>query len=279
MDNSLNLIDKLKNLTMTNRKCILIVVILVFVISGVVLGYNWAKTDVVSAPVEKSKEAGESVFPEVRWNKYVNHQLGFSIEFPDNVYGGYRCPSEKTIQVPIRAFEDNENGIVYISQEYYYEAERDDKSGERTGPCEKIINSLERLKNKESILGWLPKPFLGWAILIGEVKNKDKLNKFIKENYGPGCSAEDKKFWKLYHQPGVYNISVGGESDNEETTLGTTSCPGAWTTRYKVLYFPEKNKVMTVNLGQDCNFFNYFDTEFYQCYDEEMINSFKFESQ
>ncbi|MCK4473989.1 hypothetical protein KAU40_01860 [Candidatus Parcubacteria bacterium] len=274
MDNPLGLLNKLKNLAMTDWKYILIVLILVFIINGVVLGYYLTKREIAPAPAE-GNEAVENILPEVTWNKYVNHNLGFSIEFPDNVYGGYRCSPRKTIQVLIKAFEDNENGIVYISQEYYYEAERNDKSGKRTGPCEKITYSLESLREKNEnreffLMEGTFRPFLNWALQIENVKNEDELDKFIKENYGSGCFARDKKSWG---QDGVYDITIGGWDEWED--LGTTDCPVNYI--YKILYAPEKNKLMAVNLGQDCNFFNYLDTEFYQCYDEEMINSFKFE--
>lgn len=268
------------------QKFILIAIIFAFV-SGVVWTYFIAEIEVNHTPEQTEEELVESIFPEIIWNKYVNHELAFSIEIPQEVDGIYKCDPKKRIQVPIKVFEDNENNIVYISQEYYYESKygHDSELHRYVGPCEKNTYSLELFRSeleewKKSFSEYPSalKPFLGWAIIIGTVKNEEELDKFIKENYGSECDAGDKKFWEAnYNQLGVYDISVGGESDNSETMMSTTSCIGAWTMRHKVLYFPEKNKVMAVNLGADCNFGTNPFSQPYQCYDERIIDSFRFE--
>ena len=112
---------------------------------------------------------------------------------------------------------------------------------------------------------------MGWAILIRSIKDEGELDKFIKEIYGSGCSAGNKQPWE--QQDGVYEISVSADG----TTLGDTTCPIDWMNRIKVLYAPEKNKLMSVILGQECTFSTNPYSKPYQCYDEEMINSFRFE--
>ena len=204
------------------------------------------------------------------WNYYGNPQLGFSIQIPKEVNGLYKCPSKETIQVPVKVFEDNKNGVVYISQEYYYKAEWDSELREFIGPCEKITYSLELLRN-ETEESYANMFFLGWAVLIKSVKDENELDEFIKQNYGSGCFAGDKKSWE---QDGVYEITIGGWDEWED--LGTTDCPVNYI--YKVLYAPEKNKVMLVKLGQECTFRTNSYLVSYNCYDQEMINSFKFET-
>lgn len=203
------------------------------------------------------------------WNYYGNPQLGFSIQIPKEVDGFYKCPAKETIQVPVKVFEDNENGIVYVSQEYYYKTEWDSELQEFTGPCEKITYSLASLRS-ETKEDYAHKPFLGWAILIKDIRDESELDKFIKENYGSGCRSGDEKSWG---QDGVCEITVGGWE--EGMSLEDTPCPVNYS--YKILYAPEKNKVMSVKLGQECTFWSNPDSKSYQCYDEEMINSFKFE--
>jgi len=252
----------------TKQKFILIAAILAL-IGAIIWGYSYItkiETDNISEPVaEEEKQSVEEelqddVWSEVIWSKYINDELGFSIDIPDKVYGSYYCEPKKVIQVPVKVFEDNENGVVYISQEYHYQSKFDSELRKHVGECKKIILSKSN--------------YSGWAIVIKTVENEDELDKFIKENYGSGCEAKDKKFWETdYNQSGVYDISVGGEGDNMKTNLGNTSCAGAWTIRYKVLYFPEKNKVMSVKLGQEPTFFNNSHTV---AYDERMISSFRF---
>lgn len=270
----------------TKQKFILIIAISFFIIGGVVWGYDYVtKTEIDDIPepvaeeekqsekeIEK-EELQEGVLPEVIWSKYINDELGFSIDIPDKVYGCYRCDPKKAIQVPVKVFEDNENSLVYISQEYYYEAEHDSELHRYVGECKKITYSLEGLKNKKSILKWLPKAFLGWTILIGNVIDKNQLDNFIKENIGQGCFAESQNNWE---QDGVYEITIKGEDWWEEgINIGNTTCPIHFA--YKVLYLSEKNKVMAINLGQESTFATNPHTSRYQSYDEEMIDSFRFE--
>ena len=253
------------------QKFILIATILVL-IGAIIWSYDYM-TKIETNHIQKSageeqQKQQDDVWSEAIWSKYINDEFGFSIDIPDKVYGYYGCEPKKAIQVPVKVFEDNENGVVYISQEYYYISKYDNELHKYVGECKKTIYSLESLRNDYS----------GWAIVMKTVENEDELDKFIKENYGSGCEAEDKKFWETdYNQSGVYDISVGGEGDNMKTNLGNTSCAGAWIERYKVLYFPEENKVMSVKLGQEPTFWNNPHTPPHQAYDEKMIDSFRFE--
>lgn len=269
VDNLFNYLSKLKR----RWKYILGVSVLVFIISGGVLEYCYRKG---IFPLSAENDIQESIFPEAIWREYVNSQSGFSMRIPKAVDGLYRCPLDQTFQVPVKVFEDNENGIVYISQEYFYEAQWDSELEKFTGPCEKITRSPELLGNEyeqtKSFLEWPMsfKPFLGWAIFIRDVKDENELNKFIKENYASGCFVGDKISWR---QEGSYEVIIRGEDWGEEgTSLGTTTCP--WSYIYKLLYFPEKNKIISVNLGQECTF--RADVYANQCYDEEIVSSLRF---
>lgn len=241
-----------------NANYILVVVILIFIITGGILSYFLSKKESVpisQKEVQKKENTAIPTIPEEIWKTYTNSQLGFSIKFPQIVCGLNGCSNE-TIWVPVKIFEDNENGIVFITEEYYYD-NWDRESQTKTGSCEKTFNSLESLQ--------------GWRILIEDIKSESELNKFVKDNYGQGCFAGKKELWK---QEGVYEIRIEGEDWGPKTDLGTTTCP--WNYTYKILYAPEKNKLMSVNLGQECEFGTDLSSQSYKCYDEEMIDSFRF---
>ena len=243
----------------TKQKLILIATILVL-IGAIVWSYDYPKPtekEEQSKKEPEKEEFQEGVWPEATWSKYVNDELGFSIDVPDKIYGYYGCDPKKVIRVPVKVFEDNKNGIVYISQEYYYISEYDNELRQYVGECEKTANSLN------SFLG-------GWAISIRTVKNDEELDDFIKANYGAGCYAGNRKSW---WQEGVYEITIGGWDQWEN--LGTTDCPVNY--KYKVLYIPEKNKFMSVKLGQESTFQTDPGTPPYQSYDGRMIDSFRFE--
>ena len=215
--------------------------------------------------------------PKEIWKDYNSAELDFSIKIPQMVCGVNRCSFNETIWVPVKVFEDKENGIAYITQEYYYN-NWDSKLQNNTGHCEKIIRTLDSLKEERKVIVQInnkiqtnTNPFLTRVIIIKDINNDAELNKFIKDTYGFGCFIEKKEPWK---QEGIYEIKIKGEDWDKEIDLGNTSCPFNYT--YKILYAPEKNKIMSVNLGQECGFGTDPNSESYKCYDEEMIDSFEF---
>lgn len=284
-------------------KYVLIFVALVFVIGAGILVYlkNRKESTPIppkeeiqqDKPQEKPTPAPIPTPPEEKWETYSSIELGFSIKYPEMVYGTNDCidrgSTEKEFYVPMRVFEDNKDSVFYITPEYCYHADRKWDPVNLTtqvGLCEKITYSLELLQNEwrsNVVLGGNKpfslqgkKTFLGWGILIENIKNESELNKFIKNNYGPGCFVEKKEPWK---QDGVYEIEIKGEDWDNGTTPGDTSCP--WSVAYKILYAPQKNKIISINLGQECTFAIITDPNrpswSYECYDEKMIDSLRFE--
>lgn len=213
--------------------------------------------------------------PVEKWETYSDSKLGFSIKYPTMVYGLYDCAERKNIWIPLKIINDKDNEITYITQEYSYKANWNSEQDKFDGPCRKITYSLEYLQNekkefqKEQFYLWW-KPFLGWAISTRNIKNESELDKFIKDNYGSECSVKSKTSW---NQNGVYEINIQAENSKEEGI--NPNCPLNYA--YKVLYSPEKNKVISIDLGQECTFGTNPNEKSYKCYDENMINSFKFE--
>lgn len=269
----------------SNNKQIIIAIILILGIGAGILGYLQYrnKTSPISsispiASVSPSISTTPTFTPPPEvWETYTNSQLGFSMKYPQMVYGVYDCSIKKTVFVPIKIIEDNKSGITYITKEYF---------SDNSEPCNKIAYSLEMLKNETkkqqeegdknspsytSGLGW-NKILSGWTILFRDIKSENELNKFIKENYGPGCFTGDRKPWK---QKGIYEIEIKGMDWDKKADLGTTAC--SWSSKKVLLFAPGKNKFMSINLGQECTFGTDYTSESYKCYDEEMVHSFKFE--
>ncbi|MBD3208367.1 MAG: hypothetical protein GF370_02860, partial [Candidatus Nealsonbacteria bacterium] len=165
-----------------NKKILSLAIIVTSVIATCLLIYYLVPYNQEPAGLqEKTEVPQEETLKKVTWNEYTNSSLGFSMKIPSEVNGLYKCPSKTNVQVPVKTFENNENGVVYISQEYYYKAEKDSESKEFTGPCEKNNYSLTLLEkeNEESYSG---KPFLGWAVFVKDAKDEDALGSFIKNH-------------------------------------------------------------------------------------------------
>ncbi|MFA6096990.1 MAG: hypothetical protein WC788_05175 [Candidatus Paceibacterota bacterium] len=215
-----------------------------------------------------------------KWKRYANKTLGFSINLPGKVSGLDRCDSKDNFLVSLKTIEDNENNVVYIVPEYYF----DDYYGEDiknpkqgTSNCETKIYDLRLINDEVKGIGMEGKyiskpsnPFLGIAIKIVDIKNDMDLDRFIKEDYGAGCFAGEKNLWT--EQEGVYDVNIKGE-DWDKVAFGESTCFVNYVA--KILYYPEKGKVMSVKLGQEPNF--YLDIENLRASDEDMINSFRFE--
>ena len=256
------------------KKIIAVAVFVVFVLMMIVLLNNKQNKSsfategiIANIPSVKTKEPIDIS----AWNDYINNQLGFSIKIPQEVPTLYRCPDNSQVgNTPLETYEDNLKGIVYISAQYYYDADWSQPEQRFIGRCDKITYSLETLENGTNNDGLYivsrQKPFLGWKILITNIENEEDITRYFKDNFGSGCIAKDKVAW---NQEGVYDVRIYGEDwDKKGTNLGNTTCPINF--QYKVLYYPEKHKLMSVVTGQECTFFSG------QCYDEEMLKSFKF---
>lgn len=276
--------NRMNNLNINNKN-LLIAVILISSIAAGIIGYSQYKNKMNSDPKvsplasnppmaslsSTPKPTAIATPPPVVWETYTNSQLGFSIKYPQEVYGAYRCEPYQSIYVPLKTFEDNKNGIVYLAEEYYYD-DWDNNKQSNTGPCKKITYSLESLNKAKELYG---NPFLARVFNIKNIKNDSELNKFIKDTYGSGCFIESKNPWQ--QQKGVYEITIKGEDWDNGANLETTTCQLPMSV-IKMLYKLETEKFMTVNLGQECGFgTDYYDQKTFKCYDEEMINSFRFE--
>jgi len=208
------------------------------------------------------------------WINYTNSQLGFSIKIPPESYGMYRCSPRKAISVPVKIFEDNANNAVYIAEEYYYAA--DNYGADNEGDCTKTMQSLELFKEaveESKANGYFnQKPLFGWKIIVKDVKNETDILNFAKENFGSECIIN----LKLLKETGNYEIYLTGSGKKEESDPWWGSCYLNFA--YKIIYSPEKQKVMSVVLGQEGTFqTNPEDPSTYQYYEDEMLKSFKFE--
>ena len=227
--------------------------------------------------IENENEEEGQIY-EGSWKEYKNLELGFSVKIPEEILAIYKCPSAKEVMVPVEVFEDNEEGIVYITPAYYYEAGWSVGQQEFIGECEEIEYSLEMLKAAEIPPGYYTrKPLWGFVFFIEDINVESDLRELVKKAFGPDCEiGVREKFIK----DGLEYYDVKKISSSDEI-MGGPDCPTNYS--YKIFYSPEKKKAAAIPIGQYCLFSTsyapipgYTSVKF-KCYDEEMVNSFRFE--
>lgn len=275
----------------------IILFILIVVISTVILFYlKWAENIKhisnypayiyrhlsINKPNDTNKDPNYSCFNEnnidPRYRKddnslidYKNEFLGFSIEIPRDTFTAIMCPNNKPNNInnrtPIKVIEDNKNGVVYIGREYYYRSAYDQNKQDYVGECQKILNTFQDQVNE---WGWW-----GWKIIINDITDEKDIDKYIAKNFGEKCIANCYNT----HSDGILSYSIKSSVGwSEEDNWGGCDRDFA----YRILYSPQKHKMMSVILGQECSFDNVNpgisgNESIYRCYDDEMINSFNFE--
>jgi hypothetical protein len=117
---------------------------------------------------------------------------------------------------------------------------------------------------------------IGWSLKFAAVNDDKGLDAFINsmssaDGHGVGCHLGDKEVWD--GQEGVYSVKIKGDDwDNAGTNIGNSTC--VWNSVYSMLYYPAKNIVMAVNMGQEALFYGRPDSSI--AYDGEIAKSFRF---
>jgi hypothetical protein len=111
-------------------------------------------------------------------------------------------------------------------------------------------------------------PFLGWKIIIDNPKDDNELASLIKQNFGSSCIINNMNLQKS----GIKELTIKGSDWKDSGDYGNCYLDFA----YKILYSPEKHKLMSVILGQECTFGTDPSSPSYKCYDNEIIKSFQF---
>lgn len=197
------------------------------------------------------------------WNLYANSQLGFSIKIPSQVSGVNRCEHSDFL-VPVTVFSEEGNNSVYIVPEYYYD--RDSESGS----CKKITYSLDLLINPEKSGSiFFARAFIGWRVVVIEVNNLEEVNKFIGDNFGKACVVGSQTL----NDKGFYEIGIIG---SDWDTVGRIDSTCFWELHYKILYSPEKHRLLSIRQGPDYDFFVQNPGGMIN-YDKEMLESIDFQ--
>ncbi len=140
---------------MKKRIKISVIVIIIFLFIGIFLLLN--KKEIALKPAENNIVTNNNIVTDIKkpidtsaWTNYKNDQLGFSMKIPLEVPTLHRCSSDnQTENTPLKIYEDNQNGIVYISAEYYYDVFWSQAEQKYIGNCDKVNYSLEFLENKK----------------------------------------------------------------------------------------------------------------------------------
>lgn len=214
------------------------------------------------------------------WNVYYNCVLGFSIQVPKEMLHSYgSCEWDGSSYRPENAlistavFEDNDNGIVYLSSAIYFKLTGETMAGGYTyfSGCEEVTNSLAHL-NAEYLEeeGYYQQ---AWKIFVRTVSSDAELDAFIKERYGSGCGLGEKV---ASGQEGVYDVEISIPPAETMEEAEANDCLINYATVLK--YYPAKNKVASWDTGQAYTFYRVLGTGDATdiIYDDQMVESFLF---
>ncbi len=222
------------------------------------IGYSLTKKD--TPPSEKNYqepatgEDSENDFYEVPalpqgWKAYSG-PMGMSFQYPEKLKNKGSGCDDKDGYVPLKIFEDNADGALYISF-----------------GCSDTLATLKA----ESADGG--RPAYGWKIETISAKNDGDIDSFLKSRYGSGCYASNKEKW---FQKGVYSVKMTGEDWGPGTDLGSTTC--SWSTIYDLLYIPASQKLVHINHGQEATFCGRDNGSMEpECFDGGIIGSLRFD--
>lgn len=111
----------------------------------------------------------------------------------------------------------------------------------------------------------------GWAITTKQIKNDSDLEALIKEKFGSDCKLGKKEYLYDYENDPTYNVeAVPGEKGME------SNCPLNY--QYKVFYSEGLGRAMALAIGQECRFSATLENYGAICYDNLILNSFKFDN-
>ena len=212
------------------------------------------------------------------WSQYVNHQLSFSIRFPNMMmarYGSCEWRAEngdhsyrpKPALVPVSIFENGD--VVYIASEYYYELSEETCTGDghcSYAECTRVTNSLSLLQDPANIYQQM------WKFAVAEVHSDEELDDFIKSRFGSGCRLGEKT--PGGHE-GVYEVGIEGDGKG----VDETECPHLhWTydPGFRVRYCEDANTAIAMYLNGYSTFLG--DERGFVTYDQEMLDSLVCES-
>lgn len=212
--------------------------LLIAVIGGVVYWYSLKQ----ESSRADQRPPVEIVEVNKDWNRYLNHNLGFSINLPKQSYTV--GPDNKLYRVPVVAIEDKSDQAVYITRQWSH----DEKGMRKDVTLQELAGSPQT-----------------WKIIIRDAATHADVENFVKEEYFPGCRVG------LITPP-----SSEGFSDVEIITTGPEApekdiCFINWITI--VRYSAEKGKLAKWDIGQDANFFG---PDNNTVYDTDMSASFRF---
>jgi len=180
------------------------------------------------------------------WNKYINNDLGFSIQVPKTVTNSLGCFTSEADSTtsPVTVFTDTPNNAVYISTDYAYNDQ-----------CELVKNSLSLLQSEQSRAP-------AWKIVFQSIQNSAELDQFIKDVFLAECTVEDL-------QPAIQEDVFTPELNYSNE--GGVGCFINWVSY--TYYSPSREKAVHWDVGQDSTFV----LQGTKVFDEGMAESFRFE--
>jgi hypothetical protein len=131
---------------------------------------NDEESEISTETSDETDSGPSSIAKAEGWINY-NSSQGISFDYPKETMGT-DCYGKDSVSVPVKTFEDPDNGYVYL-----------------TVNCGETLEALQKKTAQVSTgnSSYKQEKILGtWIIATEEVKNEQELSAFIKKHYGTG---------------------------------------------------------------------------------------------
>jgi hypothetical protein len=216
------------------------------------------------------KAKGINFYPWERYTStivYTDDSLGFSFKYPKelNLVSGkcVQSPSDNSYTlgnalVPLKVVKQNNHYSLVANYIYELGGEIKITGGKRTGTtCKKVVG-----ESNEGQSG-----YPGFGPDVKEISSNAELEDFIQAYYGDGCKLGEKR---LTEEDGVYSATIEPvKKDPVESKCFVNYM-------YKIKYDSVNNEAFSWKLGQACNYWVEDSNGKMNCFDMEIVDSFKF---
>ncbi len=258
-----------------HKGTILFLALLILAVAAGVWGWQSDYTALTKIFGAQNKERAERVALkniDSSWKEYSNEEFGYTIKIPTLSLGDTWCyPEGESIAVETVVVENESDTFVGPAYWHYFEEVKETVDEE--GMVHYEYQNCEKVTAEALI--FTPDFGGGWLFQASRVKNEKEMEQAIRTRFGDSCKVGELL---PTTQTGHYRVTIEGDG----LEIEESSCFPNYI--YHIRYYEPTQTLVSWVGGQACGFDDSYLTDGYHetdsvCFDEEMTNSFRFNTE